>query len=109
MAEKTGGLEKLYYDFPTEAVLEVSINGVWYRTTSKDFRSFDGPRRYTKPIQQPPQGMPKLKDLEFETIEHTNGKLFMFASNKEVFAVNDEKIVNSPYYEQTNAISASRT
>ena len=30
MAEKTGHLEKLVYDFPTEAVLEVEIKGKWY-------------------------------------------------------------------------------
>ena len=42
MSEKRGLLEKMRYDFPTEAVLEVNIKGNWYRVTSQDFRSFDG-------------------------------------------------------------------
>ena len=47
MSEKKGLLEKMRYEFPTEAVLEVQIKGTWYRTTSREFRSFDGHRRYT--------------------------------------------------------------
>ena len=55
MAEKRGHLEKMKYDFPTEAVLEIwkdSLNR-WHRVTSQVFRSYDGPRRYTRPIKQP--------------------------------------------------------
>ena len=63
MAEKRGHLEKMMYDFPTEAVLEVCIKGKWYRVTSREFRSFDGKRRYTKPERQPSQGMKDLKDI----------------------------------------------
>ena len=107
MAEKRGGLEKMRYDFPTEAVLEVCIKGKWYRVTSREFRSFDGKRRYTKPERQPGLGQRDLKDIKWVTIEY-NGPLYMFASNEEVIPVHNEKIVSTPYYEETNKISGSR-
>ena len=96
------------YDFPTEAVLEVQIKGTWYRVTSREFRSFDGHRRYTKPVQQPGLGMKNMDSLEFITIDFDNGPLYMFGSNKEVNKTWNEKMVSTPYYEETNATSASR-
>tara|TARA_R110000744_G_scaffold52811_1_gene112999 strand:- start:1349 stop:1678 length:330 start_codon:yes stop_codon:yes gene_type:complete len=108
MSEKRGLLEKMRYDFPTEAVLEVQIKGTWYRVTSREFRSFDGHRRYTKPVQQPGLGMKNMDSLEFITIDFDNGPLYMFGSNKEVVKVWNEKMVSTPYYEETNATSASR-
>ena len=49
-AEKRGFTGKLDYDFPTHGVCEVQLaNDEWYRVTERDFRSFDGPRRYTIP------------------------------------------------------------
>ena len=39
--EKTGDLEKMVYDFPTEGVLEVMIKEKWFRVTSREFRSFE--------------------------------------------------------------------
>jgi len=108
MSEKRGLLEKMRYDFPTEAVLEVQIKGTWYRVTSREFRSFDGHRRYTKPVQQPGLGMKNMDSLEFITIDFDNGPLYMFGSNKEVNKTWNEKMVSTPYYEETNATSASR-
>ena len=108
MSEKRGLLEKMRYDFPTEAVLEVQIKGTWYRVTSREFRSFDGHRRYTKPVQQPGLGMKNMDSLEFITVDFDNGPLYMFGSNKEVVKVWNEKMVSTPYYEETNATSASR-
>lgn len=107
MGEKRGQLEKMRYDFPTEAVLEVKIKDKWYRVTSREFRSFDGHRRYTKPENQPSQGMKDLADIKFVTIEY-NGPLYMFGSNTEVYHEWNEKIVATPYYEETNKISGSR-
>ena len=50
MAEKTGHLEKLVFDFNTAGVLEItSDNEKWYRVTASRFRSWDGPRRITEP------------------------------------------------------------
>lgn len=108
MAEKRGHLEKMRYDFPTEAVLEVQIKGTWYRTTSREFRSFDGHRRYTKPVQQPGLGMKNLADLEFITVNFDEGPVYMFGSNKEVVKMWDEKIVRTPYLDKINKISGSR-
>jgi hypothetical protein len=107
MAEKRGHLEKMVYDFPTEAVLEVCIKEKWYRVTSREFRSFDGKRRYTKPEKQPGQGMKDLKDIKWITVEY-NGPLYMFGSNKEVVHEWNEKIVATPYYDEANKISGSR-
>ena len=88
MGEKRGHLEKLVYDFPTEAVLEVEIKGKWYRVTSREFRSFDSKRRYSKP--------------EYD------GPLYMYGTNKAVYKTFNEKMVNSPYYEDMMAISQSK-
>jgi hypothetical protein len=106
-AEKRGHLEKMVYDFPTEAVLEVYIKGKWYRVTSREFRSFDGKRRYTKPEKQPGQGMKDLDKIKFITVNY-DGPLYMFGSNIEVTHEWNEKIVSTPYYEETNKISGSR-
>lgn len=108
MAEKRGHLEKMRYDFPTEAVLEVKIKDKWYRVTSREFRSFDGHRRYTKPERQPGLGMKDAKDIKWITVDFDSGPLYMFGSNIEVDREWNEKIVNSPYYEEANAQSASR-
>ena len=107
-AEKRGQIEKMRYDFPTEAVLEVQIKGTWYRVTSREFRSFDGHRRLTMPVQQPGLGMKNLDELEFVTHDCDFLPLYMFGSNKEVVKTWNEKMVSTPYYEKTNATSASR-
>jgi len=108
MGEKRGHLEKLRYDFPTEAVLEVKIKETWYRTTSREFRSFDGHRRFTKPERQPGLGMKDIDDIKWITVDCDTLPLYMFGTNIEVEREWNEKVVNSPYYEQTNATSASR-
>ena len=96
MSEKRGHLEKMRYDFPTEAVLEVQIKGNWYRVTSREFRSFDSDRRYSVPVQQPGIGMPDVENLEFITIDY-NGPLYMYGTNKEVHKTFNQKMVTSPY------------
>jgi hypothetical protein len=108
MSEKRGHLEKMRYDFPTEAVLEVQIKGKWYRVTSREFRSFDGHRRYTKPERQPGLAFHDVDDIPFITYDYDDGPLYMFGSNKEVEKEWNEKMVSTPYYEETNAKSASR-
>ena len=105
--EKTGDLEKMVYDFPTEAVLEVMIKEKWFRVTSREFRSFDSDRRYSMPIQQPGIGMPDVENLEFITIDYT-GPLYMYGTNKEVHKTFNQKMVNSPYYESRLMESQSR-
>ena len=46
MAEKTGNLIKLTYDFNSALCCEVSFDGEkWARVTAREFRSFNGKRR----------------------------------------------------------------
>ena len=48
MSEKRGLQDQsLKNDYNTAGVLEVFQNEKWYRVTTKDFRSFNGPRRIT--------------------------------------------------------------
>ena len=107
MAEKRGETGKLICDFPTEAVMEVCIKGKWYRTTSKDFRSFDGKRRLTKPVQQPKQGPAAFDNVEFETYEYV-GPVYLFGTNKEVPFTGKGDIVKSDIWDQARMISQSR-
>lgn len=106
MGEKRGNTAKLVYDFPTEGVLEVGIKGNWYRTTAKEFRSFDGPRRITKPIKQPALGE-SMYNVPMETIMY-EGPVYMYETNKEVLTCNEEKIVTSPYWNTKKEISKKR-
>ena len=106
MGEKRGSTVKLKYDFPTEGVLEVSIKGNWYRTTAKEFRSFDGPRRITKPVKQPALGE-SMFDVPMETIAY-DGPVYMYETNNEVLTCNEEKIVTSPYWENKKQVSKQR-
>lgn len=109
MGEKRGGLEKLRYDFPTEGVLEVynSNKDTWYRSTSREFRSYDGRRRITRPVQQPSQGPDAFQDIEFITEEYF-GPYYMYATNIEVPYQGTNTIISSPHYEKAFKISGSR-
>jgi hypothetical protein len=50
MSEKRGETEKLKFDFNQAHALEIKHKVLgWYRVTSRDFRSFDGPRRTVAP------------------------------------------------------------
>lgn len=51
MGEKRGFTGKLKYPFDRVAVLEVNKNGSWYRVSENDFRSWDGERRLSYPIE----------------------------------------------------------
>ncbi len=92
MAEKRGFTGKLEYDFNTAGVLEVCIKDTWYRTTGREFRSFDGPRRITEPIQQPGKDIKSYSDIKFRTYEY-NGPVYMFATNDIVERKNSYKVI----------------
>jgi hypothetical protein len=94
MAEKTGATVKKLYDFNTSGVLEVSIKGNWYRTTSNEFRSFDGMRRITEPIKQPGIGE-SFDNIEFKTYDY-NGPVYILQTNLEVIRMDTETIVTNP-------------
>lgn len=77
MSEKRGQTGKMFYDFPTHAVLEIKIKGAWYRVTSRDFRSFNGQRRMTFPKQA------YYKDIirtPMETVVY-NGPVYLYETN----------------------------
>jgi len=96
MGEKRGDIGKLKYDFETTAVCEVEMEeNKWYRVTAKTFRSFDGPRRLTFPLQQPGIGMRNSQDLEFITEEYF-GPVYMMGTNLQVPFTNSRQTVNNP-------------
>jgi hypothetical protein len=94
--EKTGMTERLEYDFITHSVCEVRIKGVWYRTTPREFRSFDGERRLTLPHRQPGQG--RLSEfmvggplIMITTIY--DGPLYIYSTNRIIPREDTETIV----------------
>jgi hypothetical protein len=93
--EKTGNTAKLHYDFNTAGVCEVCIKGNWYRTTAREFRSFDGDRRITEPVKQPGIG-DKFEDMVFHTYEY-NGPVYVVQTNLEVIRMDTQTIVTNPY------------
>ena len=106
MAEKTGHTEKLINPFNTSGVLEVFMPGLdgWYRTTARDFRSFDGKRRITEPTKVE-KGNPWV---DLRTYEY-NGPVFLWGTNTQVLDETKEgKIITSPYWDRHNKISGSR-
>ncbi len=103
MAEKTGHLVKLQYDFNTAGVLEVCMKGTWHRATSREFRSFDGKRRITEPT------MTELGNVivPMRTYDY-NGPVYMFGTNNEVKTINEEKIVTSAYWDEARKQTEER-
>jgi hypothetical protein len=95
MGEKRGGTGKLLYDFNTAAVCEVSIKEVWYRTTAREFRSFDGERRLTEPIKQPAIG-DSMFDVLTKTYQY-NGPVYVLLTNLEVVRMNTSSVVTNPF------------
>lgn len=108
MSEKRGATAKLLYDFNTAAMCEVCIKGTFYRTTARDFRSFDGVRRLTEPARHLGLGEDFTK-LEMKTYEY-NGPVYVLQTNLEVIRMNTETIVTNPYIEvnQKSLINSSR-
>ena len=103
MAEKTGHLVKLQYDFNTAGVLEVCMKGTWHRATSRAFRSFDGKRRITEPTKT------ELGNVivPMRTYDY-NGPVYMFGTNNEVKTINEEKIVTSAYWDEARKQTEER-
>ena len=84
MGEKRGNLVKLIYDFDTSNMCEIGMTtekGIkWYRVTAKRFRSWDGPRRLTRPTKQPGHGVEAFQNIVMETVEY-NGPLYLYETN----------------------------
>ena len=95
MSEKRGNTGKLNYTgFETHHVLEIQLaNRGWYRVTEKDFRSFNGPRRTSKPAKT------EHRKVTQELItEVYNGPHYYYGLNKTYNAEDYEKyqIIYSP-------------
>lgn len=69
MGEKKGSTVKIKYDFPTEKDCQVFSNGKFYRTTPKDFRSWNGARQIVYYIDN------KISPQEY------NGPLYYWNTN----------------------------
>lgn len=95
MAEKRGFTGKLEYDFNTAGVLEVCIKGTWYRTTGREFRSFDGPRRITEAIQQPGKDIKSYDDVKFRSYDY-DGPVYLYATNDIVSKKNLGTVIKLP-------------
>jgi hypothetical protein len=98
MGEKRGQTVKVIYDFDTTKVCEIGVtkeDGIkWYRVTSKRFRSWDGPRQLTGPIQQPGHGVEAFANIPMETVPY-EGPLYMYDSNIKVEKQGNEEYVET--------------
>ena len=103
---KRGELIKLEYPFNTAGSLEIYMPGVdkWYRVTARDFRSFDGKRRITEPVEIELGNV----DVDMTTYEY-EGPVYVFGTNDEILDCTGEGVlITSPYWENMNKISGSR-
>ena len=78
------GANQLKCDFNEAAVCEVQIKGNWYRVTNRDFRSFDGKRRYTI-----------IKNGQHTIIDY-DGPVYFHSTNQKVEKLGIENIVYCP-------------
>lgn len=105
MAEKREETEKLEYDFNTAGVLEVFMSNLndWYRTTAKEFRSFNGPRRITFPTEVE-LGNVKVPMKTFEYY----GPVYQFGTNKIVEFSDTGSLAKNEIWERARKISEQR-
>ena len=72
MAEKTGNLIKLIYNFNSGLCCEVSFDGErWARVTAREFRSFNGKRRILN-----------VTDPNKPYYEEYNGPIYFYGTNR---------------------------
>lgn len=93
MAEKTGHLIKLEYDFHTSCVCEIFTLDSWIRVTEREFRSFDGPRRLIRPVGGTPRRW--LEGDPIEVVEY-HGPVYVFHTNDIVSYEGTGKIIYGP-------------
>jgi hypothetical protein len=98
MGFKRGNTGKLDYDFDTSSMCEVGVTaeeGIkWYRVTAKRFRSWDGPRQLTRPVQQPGHGVEAFQNIVMETVEY-NGPVYLYETNIEKPYTGAEKYIET--------------
>lgn len=106
MGEKRGNTGKLECPFNQDGSLEVKTKGdKWSRVTSREFRSFDGPRRIYQPTDIV-KGHRNL-NIEMEYVEYF-GPVFMYGTNTQVPYKGTRQLVESNELERFRKISELR-
>lgn len=81
--EKRGFTGKLDKDFPEHGVLEILRDGVWYRVITPEFRSYDGPRRYSVASNSKHYALLTEDDEKMITTDY-HGPVYLYRTNKVV-------------------------
>lgn len=103
MGEKRGQTVKLKYDFNTAGVLEINLNGNWYRASGREFRSFDGRRRITEPVEI----LLGNVDVDMKTYEY-NGPVYAFDTNLEVEKTGRGELITSSKWSEARESTKKR-
>lgn len=106
MGEKRGNTGKLECPFNQDGSLEVlTKKNIWSRVTSREFRSFDGPRR----IYQPTKVLRGHRNLnvDMEYVDYY-GPIFAYGTNTQVPFKDTRQLINSPELEKVRVISEQR-
>lgn len=103
MGEKRGNTVKLQYDFNTAGLLEIYLNNKWYRTSAREFRSFDGKRRITEPTKV------ELGNVvvPMRTYDYA-GPVYMFDTNKEIPATGEGRLATSIHWDKARQSTKNR-
>lgn len=80
MNNKRGHTEKIRYPFPSHRCCEVEIEGVFYRTTPNEFRSWGGGRR--------------ILNTDSGEYESYNGPIYYLGTNIKVPKKKQVKMIN---------------
>lgn len=102
---KRGETEKLEFPFNTSGLLEIYMSSLegWYRTTAKEFRSFNGPRRITEPTTVE---LGNVK-VPMSTYEYY-GPVYSFGTNKIIEYSDTGSLAKNEIWEQARKISENR-
>jgi len=104
MAEKRGlEHQNLINDYNTAGVLEIFSKGKWTRVTTKDFRSFNGPRRITLPDYTELGNV----DVPMTTYEYY-GPVYTWGTNKIIDYSDTGSLAKSEIWDKARKISESR-
>ena len=105
MAEKRGETVKLEYDFNTSGCLEIYSKQAdkWYRATSREFRSFNGPRRITEPEYVQHGNV----DVPMVTYEYY-GPVYQFGTNHIIEYSDTGSLAKNEIWDKARRISENR-
>lgn len=102
MGEKRGNTGKLEYDFNTAWACEIQLpSGNWNRTLEINFRSYNGPRRITRPTKVE-LGNPLVAN---ETYEY-EGPVYYYKTN--TFCDRTKHPINTIIYQTDTRIHDSK-